>query len=68
MRTVIRGYYSLRKEVNQVTSGVTNALVWGPVLLLVYVNDLPQGIRSYMFTDDTKLMAKTGDMKVCRGT
>lgn len=39
----------------------------GPVLFLTYVNDFPEGIRSYtnMFTDDTKLMTDIGDVKDC---
>lgn len=45
----------------EATSGVPQ----GSVLVLVHDNDLPEGIRPYfsMFADDTKLVAKTGDVK-----
>ena len=43
-----------------VTSGVPQGSVLGPILFLLYINDLPQGINSncYMFADDTKIYRK----------
>lgn len=40
----------------------------GPVLFLITVNDLPDGIRSYLsiFADDTKIMEVIGDVKHCK--
>ena len=50
-----------------VTSGVPQGTVLGPLLFLVYVNDLPDAVQCplRMFADDTKLFARvTTDREV----
>ena len=53
-RVVVRGALS---EWSTVTSGVPQGSVLGPILFIIYVNDLPDCIQSYLgiFADDTKL-------------
>ena len=59
MRVSIRNAYSTWIEV---TSGVPQGSVLGPLLFLLFVNDLPQWITSSlkMFADDTKLWHNIG--------
>ena len=54
MRTVIK---DVKSDWLAVESGVPQGSVLAPVLFLVYVNDLPEGVTSYMnlFADDAKL-------------
>lgn len=49
------------------TSGVPQGLIFGPLLFLVYVNNLPEKVRSYVsvFADDTELIAENGSAEDC---
>ena len=57
MRVAVRG--TLSKWVS-ITSGVPQGSVIGPLLFLIYVNDIPESLKctSKMFADDTKVFNK----------
>ena len=48
-----------KSEIQRVTSGVPQGSVLGPVLFLLYVNDMPNEIQNIikLFADDSKLYA-----------
>ena len=53
-------------DFQQVTSGIPQGSVLGPILFVIYINDLPDKLESdcYMFADDTKIfrqIASTSD-------
>ena len=60
-RVVVDGEVSSWKSV---LSGVPQGSVLGPILFLVYINDLEEGVTGNIlkFTDDTKLFTKTKEI------
>ncbi len=57
MRTKIRSNKSMGVEV---TSGVPQGSVLAPIMFSIYVNDMADGVTSYMtmFSDDAKIMSR----------
>ena len=57
-RVVVDGDVSSWKSI---LSGVPQEYVLGPILCLVYINDLEEGVTGNIlkFSDDTKLFTKT---------
>ena len=61
---MVRGEYS---EWVDVISGVPQGSVLGPILFLIYVNDIPETVncRITMFADDTKLFRTVKTIDDC---
>ena len=51
-------------EWRKINSGVSQVSVLGPLLFLIYINDLPDGITSIcqIFADDNSLFSKVQDI------
>ncbi len=64
MRTVITNRKSHWREV---TSGVPQGSVLAPIMFAIYINDMTEGITSYisMFADDAKLLREITKEEDC---
>ena len=64
MRTVVKDEQS---EWREVKSGVPQGSVLAPIMFLIYVNDMTEGVSSYisLFADDATLLRKIGNHKDC---
>ena len=60
-RVVLNGQTS---EWRKIMSGIPQGSVLGPLLFLIYINDLPDGINSLckIFADDTSLFSKVSEI------
>lgn len=63
-RTQYVRYKNVNSEMRKVTCGVPQGSVLGPLLFIIYTNDLPESIsgRSILFADDTTVYASSSSL------
>ena len=55
----------VNSEIKNITCGVPQGSVLGPLLFLLYINDLPnilQKLKFYLFADDTNIYLESDDL------
>ena len=60
-----------KSPVTPVTSGVPQGSILGPLMFLIYVNDLPESVKpstSFGYADDFKVIAKNYEKAIVLGT
>ena len=62
-RVSVEGKFSTLKDI---LSGIPQGSVLGPLLFLIYINDLPCYVKSFikLFADDVKIIANVKDQSV----
>ena len=62
-RVVLNGQFSSWTKMN---AGIAQGSFLGPLLFLIYINDLPNGLQSIpkLFADDTSLFATVNDITI----
>ena len=57
-----------RSNTTEITCGVPEGSVLGPILFLIYINDLPNSTECQlrMFADDTNLFIKENDLYILK--
>lgn len=65
MRTVVKGEASTW---GLIKSGVPQGSVLGPIMFLVYINDMVEGVKSYisLFADDAKIQRRVENCSNCQ--